>query len=338
MFTKLSKIYSLKIKLFTSILLLKLILFLQIVNSNAENVGADKTISSLNENQQVVTADDVHITITDNGSVERTGQKAIKNNDSETAGTILTIHSGSSVTSTAANTISTEGGEFEINNSGTISTNVSKAISLFNSDGVSITNNSGGIIKSDGNTILGSASTGADNTTIVNSGEIFSTETGDSSSAIILADTDTTTTGTNITNNSGGEIYNKGNDSTIVLGASSTLTNSGSIKNNKSVSNKAIQLKGNNNTVTLKDAGIVVGKIRSANGTTGNKLRFNHGVGRAYYYDTAGDFTLEDLDGNQVVKGSAGSVGQGGSETIDEMLSYKSINLRSFLNLSLIHI
>ncbi len=332
MFTKLSKIYSLKIKLFTSILLLKLILFLQIVNSNAENVGADKTISSLNENQQVVTADDVHIIITDNGSVERTGQKAIKNNDSETAGTILTIHSGSSVTSTAANTISTEGGEFEINNSGTISTNVSKAISLFNSDGVSITNNSGGIIKSDGNTILGSASTGADNTTIVNSGEIFSTETGDSSSAIILADTDTTTTGTNITNNSGGEIYNKGNDSTIVLGASSTLTNSGSIKNNKSVSNKAIQLKGNNNTVTLKDAGIVVGKIRSANGTTGNKLRFNHGVGRAYYYDTAGDFTLEDLDGNQVVKGSAGSVGQGGSETIDEMLSYKSINLRNFLN------
>ena len=332
MLTRLSQIYSLKIELFISILLLNLFLFLQIVNSNAENVGADKTISSLNENQQVVTADDVHITITNNGSVERTGQKAIKNTDSETAGTILTIHSGSSVTSTAANTISTEGGEFEINNSGTISTNVSKAISLFNSDGVSITNNSGGIIKSDGNTILGSASTGADNTTIVNSGEIFSTETGDSSSAIILADSDTTTTGTNITNNSGGEIYNAGNDSTIVLGASSTLTNSGSIKNNKSVSNKAIQLKGNNNTVTLKDAGIVVGKIRAANGTTGNKLRFNHGVGRAYYYDTSGDFTLEDLDGNQVVKGSAGSVGQGGSETIDEMLSYKSINLRNFIN------
>ena len=63
---------------------MNLFLFLQIVNSNAENVGADKTISSLNENQQVVTADDVHITITNNGSVERTGQKAIKNTDSET--------------------------------------------------------------------------------------------------------------------------------------------------------------------------------------------------------------------------------------------------------------
>ena len=58
----------------------------------------------------------------------------------------------------------------------------------------------------------------------------------------------------------------------------------------------------------------------------------NHGVGQAYYYDIDGDFSFEDLDGNQVVKGSAGSVGQGGSETIDEMLSYKSINLRNFLN------
>ena len=42
--------------------------------------------------------------------------------------------------------------------------------------------------------------------------------------------------------------------------------------------------------------------------------------------------TLEDLDGNQVVKGSAGSVGQGGSETLDELLSYKSLNIRQFIN------
>ena len=200
---------------------------------------------------------------------------------------------------------------------------------MSNSDGVSITNNNNGVIKSNNNTILGDAGTGADNVTIDNSGEIYTTATGTESSAIVFANNDT---GNTITNNSGGEIYSSGNESTIVLGVSSTLTNSGSIKNNKSVTNKAIQLKGNNNTVTLKDAGIVVGKIRSGNGTTGNKLRFNHGVGRAYYYDISGDFTLEDLDGNQVVKGSAGSVGQGGSETIDEMLSYKSINLRNFLN------
>ena len=134
------------------------------------------------------------------------------------------------------------------------------------SDGVSITNNSTGVIKSNNNTILGDAGTGAVNTTINNSGEIYSSATGTESSAIVFADDDT---GNTITNNSGGEIYSKGNESTIVLGASSTLTNSGSIKNNKSVSNKAIQLKGNNNTVTLKDAGIVVGKIKAANGTTG---------------------------------------------------------------------
>ena len=83
----------------------------------------------------------------------------------------------------------------------------------------------------------------------------------------------------------------------------------------------AIQLKGNNNTITLKDEGVVIGIIKAASGTTGNTLKFNHGFGKSYYYNTGGDFTLEDLDGNQVVKGSAGSVGQGGNETIDELLA-----------------
>ena len=65
--------------------------------------------------------------------------------------------------------------------------------------------------------------------------------------------------------------------------------------------------------------------IKSATGATGNKLRINHGVGMSYYYDTSGTFTLEDLDGNQVEKGSARSVGQGGSETLDELVGTKSI-------------
>ena len=38
--------------------------------------------------------------------------------------------------------------------------------------------------------------------------------------------------------------------------------------------------------------------------------------------------TLQDLDGNQIVRGSASSVGQGGSENIDELLGYKSIAIR----------
>ena len=32
------------------------------------------------------------------------------------------------------------------------------------------------------------------------------------------------------------------------------------------------------------------------------------------------------------MKGSAGSVGQGGRDTVDELLSYKSLNIRQFLN------
>ena len=88
---------------------------------------------------------------------------------------------------------------------------------------------------------------------------------------------------------------------------------------------------GNNSTITLKDKGIVVGKL-DALLRTGSTLKINHGVGQSYFYETEGDFTLKDLDSNQVVKGSAGSVGQGGSETLDELLSYKSLNIRQFLN------
>ena len=93
----------------------------------------------------------------------------------------------------------------------------------------------------------------------------------------------------------------------------------------------AIQLKGNNNTITLKDEGVVIGIIKAASGTTGNTLKLNHGVGKSYYYNTSGDFTLQDLDGNQVVEGSAGSVSQGGSEILDELLGYKSLNIRKSL-------
>ena len=69
---------------------------------------------------------------------------------------------------------------------------------------------------------------------------------------------------------------------------------------------------GNNSTITLKDKGIVVGKL-DALLRTGSTLKINHGAGQSYFYETEVR-SLEDLDGNQVVKGSAGSVGQDGSE------------------------
>ena len=138
-------------------------------------------------------------------------------------------------------------------------------------------------------------------------------------------------TSTTITNNSRGVIYNNSNNETIRLGGSSTLTNAGKIENKKDPSKDAIDIEGNSSTITLKDGGIVIGKIRSAG--TSNTLKIQHGVGQSYFYETAGnDMTLQDLDGNQVVKGSAGSVGQGGNENIDELLGYKSLNIRKSLD------
>ena len=159
--------------------------------------------------------------------------------------------------------------------------------------------------------------------TITNSGTIEATDQG---SAIFAADSNTTAT---VTNNSSGTMTNSdSSNATIRVGASSSVTNSGTIKND--VGNDAIKLYGNNSTITLKDKGIVVGKL-DALLRTGSTLKINHGAGQSYFYETEGSFTLEDLDGNQVVKGSAGSVGQGGSETLDE-LYYKSLNIRQFLN------
>ncbi len=200
------------------------------------------------------------------------------------------------------------------------------AIDVKGTTDASITNNSGGQISATRNTIRisKSASNSTTGLTITNSGTIEATDQG---SAIFAADSNTTAT---VTNNSSGIMTNSdSSNATIRVGASSSVTNSGTIKND--VGNDAIKLYGNNSTITLKDKGIVVGKL-DALLRTGSTLKINHGVGQSYFYETEGDFTLKDLDGNQVVKGSAGSVGQGGSETLDELLSYKSLNIRQFLN------
>ena len=44
-----------------------------------------------------------------------------------------------------------------------------------------------------------------------------------------------------------------------------------------------------------------------------------------------GTYTVEDLSGNAIVKGSAASVGQGAQETVDERLGLRTFNLRSAL-------
>ena len=312
------------------IFVITLSMVLQISILNAEDIDEDKTYNSDDlSTQYTFTDDNFGVTVTNNATLSRS-QKLFIFDDAERVGNSITVHSGSTLTTTGnGNTIFTDGAELTITNSGTISTstNKSKAINISKSDNVSITNNSGGVIQSGGNTILGTTSPGSDNTTIVNSGQIISTNSASASSAIIVSDNDS---GTTITNNSGGEITSKGNKGTIIVGVSSTITNSGTIKNNN-LDKNAIQLKGNNNTITLKDEGVVIGIIKAASGTTGNTLKLNHGVGKSYYYNTSGDFTLQDLDGNQVVEGSAGSVSQGGSEILDELLGYKSLNIRKSL-------
>ena len=231
------------------------------------------------------------------------------------------VNSGGSILSLHNAVQGDDSDDLTVTNSGTIRAAGSKAINLKDTARSSITNNSGGIIRSGlGDTISGEAATVS---TITNSGTIYS----DDERALNFFSTSTAT----VTNNSSGHIYNTNNNEAIKLDGSSTLTNSGKIENKNSPTNNSILLVGNDNTITLKDKSILVGTI-DAGSTTGNTLKFQHGMGQGYYYKTSGDFKLEDLDGNQVVKGSAGSVGQGSTETLDELLSYKSMNLRNFFN------
>ena len=238
----------------------------------------------------------------------------------------VVVESGGSIQGRSNAIMGRETDSLTVINSGTIEATSSKAIQLLDAQNATITNKSGGTIFANTNAIVqqSAGTEDAENTTITNSGTIYSVN----DRAIYFYDGATNTT---LTNESGGIIYNTASDATVQIDTSSTLVNSGTIDNRNSPSNVGIAIVGNNNTITLKDRGILVGKIDGGS-TTGNTLKFQHGVGQGYYYETVGSFTLEDLDGNQVVKGSAGSVGQGANETLDELLSYKSLNIRQFLN------
>ena len=285
----------------------------------AEDVLGDVSISVDNNNQQVFTEDGTSLTITNSATLTIAPQHGI-NINTKTNGTV-TVDPGSTVTATGSNAIQGKNQSgLTVTNSGTINTDGSKAINLKDAEDSTITNNLGGIISGVGDSISGQAATGVN---IANNGTIYS----DTGSALTFFSTSTAT----VTNNSSGHIYNSNTYAAIKLDGSSTLTNSGKIENKNSPDNNSIVLEGNDNTITLKDKSILVGTI-NAGSTTGNTLKFQHGMGQGYYYKTSGNFTLQDLDGNQVVKGSAGSVGQGASETLDELLSYKSINLRNFFS------
>ncbi|WP_415271539.1 hypothetical protein ABXT52_05370 [Candidatus Pelagibacter sp. Uisw_121] len=311
----------------------------------SENITEANTVNSTSNNnttQKKFIADYTSLTISESTTLSTDASQTVnifrKNN-----GTV-TVESGSSIFSNGANSSNTIQGRTQsgltVTNSGTISAGNSKAINLLDATNSIITNNTGGIIKSNTNTITVTATNDndANNVTINNSGEIYaySTDPAANSAAIKSeADTDNIT----IINNSGGYIHSNSGNSSVQQGSTvfisslsnATLTNSGTIENKAGVNNYALGIAGSGVTVTLRDKGKVIGKINVAG--SGHTIKLQHGAGQAYFYDIDedGTYDLEDLDGNPVVKGSAGSIGQGGNEMLDETLSYKSLNMRKSL-------
>ena len=165
MFIRFKKILFLKLsKIFLTFLII--IVFAISENLKAENITGSQTYDTdTNNTQYIFTEDDASAIVTGNTTLERS-RKLFILDDAERTGNTLTIHFGSTIsTTTNSNTIFTDGADLTIVNSGTINSDSSKAINVSKSDGVSITNNSTGVIKSNNNTILGDAGTGAVNTT-----------------------------------------------------------------------------------------------------------------------------------------------------------------------------
>ena len=306
--------------------ILKIVIIFIYLNSLKQLYAADVEISGTQTTREDLQASS---TLTISGTLDGDLNNIVRGYiaaENEIDNATVVVESGGVIQGKSNAIMGRETSGLTVTNSGTIEATSSKAIQLQDSQNATITNKSGGLIFADTNAIV-QQSVGTEDATgasITNAGTIYSVE----NRAIYFYDGATDAT---FTNESGGIIYNTSTFATVQIDTNSTLVNSGTIDNRNSPSNAGIAIVGNNNTVTLKDKSILVGKIDGGT-TTGNTLKFQHGVGQGYFYETAGSFTLQDLDGNQVVKGSAGSVGQGGSETLDELLAYKSLNIRQFLN------
>ena len=296
------------------------------LTNNAGAVIETVISSGTNGNNAVKATSAVKPTIINSGTIYADRQYAIFVNRT-TGGGSITNNSGGIIYSPknaiADGTVNATS-NLTITNSGQIYiTSEGAAITLDNLTGSTIINNAGGEIYSgSGDSGTGATLTIGPSSSITNSGQIR--DDSGNQYGIQIAGNDST-----LTNNVGGLITGEvriGTDKTGI-----TITNSGSILNNVSPANTVISIKGSNNTVILKDGGIVVGTITVTAGKTDNKLQLDHGFGRAYFYETSGDFTLEDLSGNTVVKGSAGSVSLGRQETVDELLGLRTYNLRSTL-------
>ncbi len=317
--------------------IIKIIVLFFIVLLNKNSFSADQTINgntSLNsDNTGRITFGANNLTLSVGNSSNIILDKPARTIDGEnTNNNTVNIFSGSTVkTSNNDRVIYIHGADrFTINNYGNVLSSRGVTISLNGTSNTSINNFSTGILESERGNISANNGTNSNNT-ITNFGKIFSTATSGSSTYDVI-DYNASSTSNTIINHAGGEIYTLGEGVTIRLGNSSSLVNSGLIANYYDPTDIAIQISSDNNTIILKDKSILIGKIKFGDGTSGNKLQINQGIGSTYFYETEGDFELIDLNGNQVVKGSAGSVNQGAQETIDELIGFKTRQIRNSIN------
>ena len=307
-----------------SIIFFLLIFVFLIKNANS----ADVNIASDTNTQQTLQASST-LTIKSGFALQNVAvDRIVKGYNPEIDNATVVVEENATIEGKANTIFVRETSGFTLTNSGSVIGNGSKAINLRDTQNPTITNNEGATISGTYNVIVQQSTAAEDATglTISNAGTIKAVGSTSERAIYIYQSDGELAEDATITNSSTGNIYNTQNAPTIAIDTSSTLTNSGTIENRFSPSSRSIHIVGNNNTVTLKDGGKVIGLIDSDG--TGNKLRIQHGAGQSYLYETQGTFDLEDLDGNIIVKGSAGSVGQGGSEILDEQLGHKSINLR----------
>ena len=285
--------------------------------------------------KQTFTSANTTLTISNSSTLSNALNNMININGQDNGTVIIEAGSTAETTVDKSNTINgASASGLTITNSGTIISARSKAINLTDAEDGSLTNNSGGIIQANTNTIslLNNSGT-TNNMTINNYGTIFATDDDNDGTNTIKSDDNSTNV--TINNFKGGHIYHTSESAVVVAGGSATLTNSGKIENKDGPAQNAITMSTNGATgatLILKDSGIVIGKINITD--SGHTIKVNHGMGQSYYYDTTGGggYDLEDLDGNIIVKGSVGSVGQGGNEILDELLGQKSINLRKSIS------
>ncbi len=287
------------------------------------NIAVDTTLSTdSTADDYNATAGNITITNDANLSLGAANVLDLQGNDG------ITVINNGTISTTSSRAIDARGiaTTVTITNSGTLSAN-SQAIAVDTVTNFKITNNAGATITATA-TAINTVSSGG---TIDNFGTISGTGT---TAQTFQLGTSTGGSTITLTNHAGAVISSAGSSQAIRFLENTTIINFGTIKNTGT--GGSLSYRANDSTVILKEGSILVGSIGlPIAGLTGIKLQIEQGFGQAYFYSTdgigAGNLTLEDLSGNTVVAGSAGSVGQGANESADELLGLRTYNLRSAL-------